>query len=805
MKYSVETKNLDSFLNKFELPKPNIDLKDMQQFRSQGIITGGFDKAAVNTVSRLGNIDFSYSGRISNNEEGYLLNGELELKSPDFVKLANALNFDYHPKGYALGLFNLSGHIAGNENIFKLTNMNAFVGANNFQGTLWVDNSGAKTNIVTEMDITRFEPERFFYSGGTNNAAAIQPAAALRAEAGSEKVDFLAKPFWDKKRLNYDFYKTFTLTGKFNIGDLVWNGYNFRKASVSADVRNDKIKIGSFNALLNDGTVTAQAELTLEDNKPELQLSFNASNQDVAGNYWSGEVYGLRSGKFNASGKVTMPAYSADDMLLGANGEISLDVSRPVVKGWDWLKLIEDLRQRDISEGLANLAQESLHSGETVFDSFSGKFVIGKGQVRLNDGKFVSSKVLVGVEDESNLETWDMSAKFSASLPELSSIPPFGFTMTGLMSTPELVVDVKPITDIYDTKRAKEAADKQAAEEARAEYLRQLMAEQQQTAQRIKNQLDAEVAAVYDVRNAEAVSEEAKSRYAGIKEELDKTSSGIEEIFTLGLTQEFDETLPQALAKRNEVYGAKVPQLKERLQAAYVGDLKYQINDLYGQISDIYNNSKEKSNNYRDQYVAFPKRLAKIKTDYNLEADKLVNQLKQDIENSLLVIDNSNSETAKEYIEIQNSSDGKVLGEFLAKLKPALDEVKKEDKVLDENITRLLEYAEESVGLEEEAYQARVKAAEQAKKVQENIGKISASTGVNKTIVRDIEDIEKSEKHQNDEPVKVLDFSRDKSSGSVNVHKENTREQSTSVSRDEGVVRKATGNITKASGVIVKK
>ena len=107
--------------------------------------------------------------------------------------------------------------------------------------------------------------------------------------------------------------------------------------------------------------------------------------------------------------------------------------------------------------------------------------------------------------------------------------------------------------------------------------------------------------------------------------------------------------------------------------------------------------------------------------------------------------------------------------------------------------------------MEEEAYQARVKAAEQAKKVQENIGKISASTGVNKTIVRDIEDIEKSEKHQNDEPVKVLDFSRDKSSGSVNVHKENTREQSTSVSRDEGVVRKATGNITKASGVIVKK
>lgn len=42
-----------------------------------------------------------------------------------------------------------------------------------------------------------------------------------------------------------------------------------------------------------------------------------------------------------------------------------------------------------------------------------------------------------------------------------------------------------------------------------------------------------------------------------MKDEIDKTSSGIEEIFTLGLTQEFDESLPQALAKRNEVYGKK--------------------------------------------------------------------------------------------------------------------------------------------------------------------------------------------------------------------------------------------------------
>lgn len=803
LKYSIETKNLDSFMNKFELPKPNVDLNDMQQFKSQGIVTGGMDKAAVNTVSKLGNIDLSYSGRISNNEEGYLLNGELELKAPDFVKLANVLNFNYHPKGYALGLFNLTGHIAGNEKIFKLTNMNAFVGANNFQGTLWVDKSGAKPNIVTELDINRFEPEKFFYNGNAKSGTTVQPNIALRSEAGGERIDFLAKPFWDKERLSYDFYNTFTLTGKFNIGDLVWNGYVFKKAAVSADVRDDKIKIGSFNALLNDRNVMTQAELKLGD-KPELQLNFSLEDQDVAGSYWSGELYGLRSGRFNASGKLVLPAASVEDMVLGMSGDVMLDVSRPVVKGWDWLKLAEDLRLRDRSEGLAALAQDSLHSGETVFDSFSGKLSFAKGQVHLTDGKFVSPRVMVTVEDESNLETWDMSAKFSASLPELATVPPFGFSLTGPMNAPELVVDVKPITDVYDAKWAKEAADKQAAEQARAEYLRQLMDEQQQAAQYIKGQLDTEVAAVYNVQSAEAVSEEAKNQYLSIKEELDRTSSGIEEIFTLGLTQEFDETLPQALAKRNEIYAAKVPQLKEQLQATYVGDLKYQINGLYNQVSDIYNKSKEKSNSYRDKFVEFPKRLAKIKTDYNLDTDKLVNQLKQDIESNLLAIDSNNSEMAKAYVAIQNSTDSKALSAFLDKVKAALEDIGKEDKKLDENISRLLDYAAESISLEEDAYQARVKAAEQAKKVQENIGKISASTGVNKTIVRDIEDIEKSEKLKSEEPVKVLDFSKERSSSGMILRKDGSNRPITAA-EDGGNLRKASGSISKASGVIVKK
>ena len=806
LKYSVETKNFDSFINKFEFTKPGINLKDLQQFSSQGIVTGDLDRAAMKVISKLGSWDIVYSGQISNSKSGYLLNGDLDFKAPDFVAFVNALNLDYSPKSYALGLFSLSGRLAGNSSIFKLTDMNAFVGANNFKGTLWVDKSGAKPNIVTELAITRFEPERFFYNKGIKAAGPANAAIALRQGGGTDEADFLARPFWDKTKLNYDFYKTFTLNGKFTVGDLIWKSYTFKNAELALEVKDDKIKLNSFTAGLNNGSINGQAELALLK-KPELALNFAVRDQEVDGSYWSGKVYGLRSGQFNAGGKLEMPAASVDEMITGARGEVSLDVFRPVVKGWDWLKLTDDLSRRDRSEGLANLARESLQSGETVFDTFKAKAVFNKGKITLGEAEFVSPKVKVSVEDESNLETWDMVSTYKVSLPELPKLPGFDFTLNGGMAAPELSVNVKLITDIYDAAVAKEEADKQAAEQARAEHLRHLMDIQQQQARQIKSQLEQEVIAEYDVRSAAAVSEEAKNQYATLKDEIDKTSSGIEEIFTLGLTQEFDESLPQALAKRNEVYGKKIPALKEQAAAIYVGDLKYQINDLYNQVIDIYNQSKEKSNAYRDKFVEFPKRLAKIKTDYNLDDDKLVNQLKQDIENYLLAIDGANSNTAKEYIAVQNSTDAEELEKFLEKIKTTKEDIIKDSGSLDESIKRLLDYTAESVGLEEQSYRERVKAAEMAKKVQENIGKISASTGKNKTIVRDIEDIEKSEKLKNEEPVKVLDFSKEKSysgiskpGGTVKTENKPAAEKPAK----EGIVRKASGSISKASGVVIK-
>ena len=801
LKYNVTTKNFEDFLTKFDLPKPNVNLKELQNFTSQGIVTGSFDKAAMKTVSKLGNWDITYTGQISQNDKGAFLDGNIQLKAPDFVKFVNALNFNYQPKNQALGLLNLNAKLAKNGGVFKLSDMNAFIGANNIKGMIWVDKNANKPNIVTDLKISRFEPSRFFYNVGINKKNS--PVMAMRSESDAQ-AQFLKKPVLDNTKLNYDFYKTFSLSGKFVIDEFIHDKYTFKNAQFSANIKDDKLEIGNFSAALNDGRVEGSVNLDFAQ-KPELNLNFNVSDQNVD-SYWSGEKYGLRSGKFKAEGNLVVPASVMEEMLTGARGKVNLSVNRPVIKGWNFAKIQEDLKTRDRSEGLVNLATDNLQSGETVFDSFQTGVNFNQGKVVFEGAKFVSPSVTIDMSDESNLETWDMSADFKVSLPELTQIPQFSFGLSGNMANPELKVDVKPITDTYDAKWAKVEADKKAAEQARIEHLRELMEMQQQRAKEIKNTLDLEVVAEFDKLSPTAVSEQAKNQYQTLKGEIDKTASGIDEIFTLGLTQEFDESLPQALSKRNEIYGNTVANLKKQITQIYVDDLKFQINDAYTKVRDTYNLSKEKANTYRDAFAEFPKRLAKIKTEYNLDTDKLINQLKQDIENNLLFIDGANSKIGKAYLTRQDEREVEKLKSFLDEEKSTLEKIEKELKILDENIKRLLEYASESVSLEEKSYQARVKAAEQAKKVQENIGKISNSAGQNKTIVRDIEDIEKSEKMLSEQPIRVLDFSKDAGEGAKPREKTSVEKQKTPEKKDEslGLIKKTTGTISKASGVIVK-
>lgn len=103
------------------------------------------------------------------------------------------------------------------------------------------------------MDVNKFELERFFYNDAPNQENKV----TFRA-GEAENAAFVARPFLDKSKINYDFYKTFDLNGNFKIASLTYKNEDFRNAALNGVLKDGTLTLGNFAADYNGGQVSGQ-------------------------------------------------------------------------------------------------------------------------------------------------------------------------------------------------------------------------------------------------------------------------------------------------------------------------------------------------------------------------------------------------------------------------------------------------------------------------------------------------------------------------------------------------------------------
>lgn len=803
VKYDLSSPDIVTLLNKFEMGQLPLNTKNLKNITSKGIFSGFADRIAIKSVSKLGYIDNVYSGEIMKKDKKYLFKGQFELKAPDFVKFVNDMNFDYTPKAYSLGALALKAQINGNSDKFTAKNLDAFVGANNFKGDVFFNKMTEIPAINTKLSINNFEVERFFYNdlgkGGINSN--FKPD-------GAGRVEFVARPYFDKTNFNYAFYNRINFVGKINTSKLSYQNLELKDAIVDLNLNNGILRVENLSGEYNNEPFMAKVEYGMVQN-PYVKGKFELVNQVLNEGILNGSKYGIRSGRYNLLADFETMAKSEEDIFKNLNVDADFVINNPIVKGWDLAAIREDLESRDKSEGLATLVQDNLQKGETAFNVFQGKLKINKANYNFEKALFLSNDIKVDMSDSGSTDVWDMDAKFKVNFENLKTTPDFSFTMSGPMSAPNVAVDVKSITDVYDEKWAKVAADKKAAEDARAEFLKGLMDRQQKAAHEVKNRLDTEVVPEYEKRKAMANNPSVLKQYEVIKIAIDKLDNSLNELFALGLTRDFDEKLPESIAKKREIYASEIDKLKVDINANYANDVRLQINEVYNKIVDVYSNSKTKSLNYQSEYSQYPKRIANIQTTYVMDEDEQIKKLRAAIEEKLLEIDSINTQIVKDYVVMQSVSDWAKLEEYRTKIQELEKRSQQDILLMDEDISNLLSYAKEKAAAEEKIYNDTIKAEEIRRKLEENIGKISGAKGQTKTVVRDLEEIEKSEEALEKEQVKVLDFTEKNEPVGV-IRNEDTgiekRENTGSESdnNSSGLVRKISGSVSKASGKILK-
>lgn len=797
LKYSLKTGDVSSLINKFEYKAPDIDFKTLKNFESKGIITGSLERFVTKMAAKLGNLDFTYSGQVDKKEDVFYYNGDVEAKHPDFVKMLNDFNIKYAPPAFALGLFNLNGKFSGNMQSFRANPLKFNIGYNEFQGDVNYENNNGRPAILTNMDINKFEIERFFYN---ESGSAVRQMVAK--PLGDEVVEFMAMPGWNRNRLNYDFYKTFDLNAAFKIGELSYLGWSASSVAMDLALQNSQANIKNFQGDYHEGKAEANIELRLQDT-PVISGDVNFENLSIRKSVWNGKKYGFEGGTLSAKSIFSAQAASTEDMAGSLSGSSEFEIVDSNIKGWDFTGIYEDITQREVTDGLALAVKENLQKGETKINSLRGKVIYDNGGFTFSNAVIQGSNFDVEVYGDGSLSNWDMNWLFNVRFGEPKFLPGFAFSLKGKISNPMVDVDVSGLYDLYQSRVQKIEAQKKAVEEAKMSRLQSLLDQQKKAAEEVYEAFKKDVSLEYDKHKPLSEDAEVLAAYAALGEDVALADKTISEIITIGISPNPDDEMIEGMNQRTLVEIQNLEELKKQINKIYLDDLQARIlakTDKVLLSEEVVMKTNEDFMAAKDTLAG---RLQKIQTDYQPANDTNLAQMSAVIEEQNQLM-KTQLDILKDTKEVRTWTDAVQLEKYekiLTDISVAIDEA---SEVINSTVQRYISSGEERVASEEKAYYDRLRDEEIKRKVEENTGSIAIKkTGKVLTIQRDIEEIEKGEEATIEENVKVLDFTVPEKGRVINPSRPQVKQERIESS---GILsQKKEAGKSASSGVIIRK
>lgn len=756
LNYNVQTDNVAALISKMEFKAPNLDYKKLNDFQIWGALNGNLDSFATRSDLNFENLNMSYSGQVNRSEGAFNLNGELEVKHPDFVKMLADLEMPYQPQGAAMGLFNLKTTLNGNFARFRANPLTFNIGFNTFNGDVsYEESDDGRPNILTNLDINKFEIERFL-----NKDNGSQPVVVVPPSEGG--TAFLARPQWSKEKINYGFYKSFDLNGNFNVQDLSYQNYHFREAAAELSALQGTADLKTFKAAYLGGEVDAALQLQMFD-KSQFSGRIKINNAEVNQMKAGGSVYGLNNGTFNTSATFSTTAASPAEVVSALKANVDFDFSNITVKGWNLQAAYEDILKRESNEGLAAMVKENVSSGNTSFGSLKGRAEIADGRFTLADTSMNGAGMTVSVLGDGSLPEWDINVLFNVKYAEPRYLPGLAFSFKGPINAPLVDVDVSALFDYYKSRQDKKEADIRAAEAVENARLKSLAVERKKMAETLI--ADAEKALSEEIKSKRenAFGDEAKKEYAEILQKLEGVVGALAKNAEKADSNEVSEELLETLAAENTKQTAEIETLRKQAAAVYLADVKKNVQTVYNQVVDAYNRVKMLSFNFNTARDNLGTRLAAIETDFVPADDPNISGWQDYLDDKLSGLENQDKRLLDNINFIQKSADVAGVEQYLQQLTNLYEIIETDIRDMQQSLDEYKDYTDKKATAQEEAYAALLRDAEVKRKLEENTGSISIKkSGQTVTVRRDIEDIEKVEKLTGDNEVRVLDFSRPK-------------------------------------------
>lgn len=697
MKYDFKTDKFSSFRNSFDIPLPQWPLfQNAQKIRASGILTGNTDMVTIKAVTNVDDSFFKsvYTGKLFNQNNNLNFRGRLEFNT-EFVKFINSLGFNYRPRNFASAVFTFKGIVSGNPDNWSAQEINSYVSSNNFEGSANVEIREGRPVIKAELSTNRFEFDRLIYNPGRQNVRVLSKT--------ERDVPFLAKPQPENVNIDYELYKTFDLSGKFQAKVLNYETETFSNASATVEIKNGVIGVRGFQAeygadIGERSPVSASFEIDAT-NDPRVKGFAQISSYQLEN--FGGNKYNVEKGTLKARLDFDAPAHSQMAFFESLSGKLSFDVENALVKGWNLKRPEADLSKRDTSDGLFEMLRDSLESGTTEFDLIGSEIELKKGDYTLKNTLFSNNYATVEANGKGNLKNWDGDIAFTLTYEQLKDkIMPLHFDWKGNLADPTLKVDVSELKNKYDSHWAQIAKEKQDAENARIEALQNAMAQAQEIVVDLTETVEKDIRPLIDKHKPQSHDAEVKSIYDSNLMQLIDIHN---QLLAMADKAKQDYTMDDVndMNVRLETLEPLLTEILRRVNENIKTDTVRHAGDEYKNIINIYDNSRDKSVNYQKTLTAYAMRLLQLKSLVLLDRDPRVLDYKNGIETSMREIEDlrGQSRSAREAIEDSDSLDEidvkyKVLQELHQKSERALEELNSE-------MEGLFDYAQKLVREEE--------------------------------------------------------------------------------------------------------
>ncbi len=707
MKYTFNTTDFKNFAQKINLPLPNFPLiSKARNINAKGILTGDINTINTKSIAVFDNLNTTYTGTLSNKQGNLNFKGQLEFKTPNFVDFVKNIGYNYKPKYMASNIFTYKSNIEGTPKNWTANNIDAFVGSNNFKGEISVINEDSP-QINAILSANKFEFNRFVYNPNDTKNKPLTKTSDF-----DKVITFIPRPNFNTDKIDYEFYKQFELSGKFDVKTFEISDLTFDNFKTDIEINQGLIKIKNITATIDNAPLKGNIIFDINA-EPKVKGDFELSNYKLSN--FGGKKYEILSGITYISSKFDAPADSVEKFVKGLNSDIIVDLTDALIKGWDINYIAEDINKRTHSTGLFDMLRTNLQSGETSFYNIQSDFEVKNGIASFKDIIMENSKANVTLNGKLNLFDWTINTDFLLKIHNIKeNTPPVTYQWDGSISNPNLIITSLSLKNKYDDYWNQIRKKEEAEIKAKFKELHYKMLQAQKNVKEVNAILEEDIFPKLTKYAKMSSNVSTKNKYASSKILADDIKSQLNQMEKIANNNFDDQDIININAK-TDVFIAQLDNMNKELDQAYSTDLFNHSNDIFNTINNIYQNSFKKGIRYHETLNTYTNRLIEINSLVILDNNPKIADYKNTIETTLRSIaDLFNTANKNKATPTQSDNITDIESQY-AILNELLDKMKKEIDVLNSAMQNLFDYAKKIVTDEEEENIKKLKMLNEAK------------------------------------------------------------------------------------------